>query len=456
MIPGLTLDQFVAVLHNHVSPTAPIQSAEHLFGRASQMQQVQQALYAPGRSVFIHGDRGVGKTSLAQTVAYSHQSASREPVLLACDPHSTFLGIMANALEQLTGVQSKRTTTTSYNLKVGLKGVGLDAGRTQQREDAAAAAPQNLNQIVSALLAVGHERKNEKTVVVIDEFDRILGDGERSQFADFIKQIGDQRIPIHFVFCGVAESLEKLLGAHGSCYRYVEGVELRTLNWDARFEIMDYVANAIGVQIPDRPRWRIAAISDGFPHYIHKMCEQLFWAMFSDPLPCVEPTLDHYRTAVARSVVGIEQHLKHTYEQAVMKKDPLEYEQVLWALADHSDLIRNTEPVYDSYLRITQTFGLDTPAKRLDRSTFVGRLNTLKGESSGRILSSPRRGYYQFRESIMRGYVRLRAEEQDCELALDYAAPSNRDPELTWRVPSARRGRMGTSSQDRRKMEYPD
>jgi hypothetical protein len=29
---------------------------------------------------------------------------------------------------------------------------------------------------------------------------------------------------------------------------------------------------------------------------------------------------------------------------------------------------------------------------------------------------------YQFRESIVRGYVRLRAEEKGLELALDYAA----------------------------------
>src|ERR1035441_2263522 len=101
MISDLSRDEFIAILLKHVSPTSPIQSQEHLFGRARQLQQVEQALYAPGRTVFIYGDRGVGKTSLAQTVAYSHQSATRDPILLACSPNTTFAGLMASALGRL-------------------------------------------------------------------------------------------------------------------------------------------------------------------------------------------------------------------------------------------------------------------------------------------------------------------------------------------------------------------
>jgi hypothetical protein len=267
------------------------------------------------------------------------------------------------------------------------------------------------------------------------------------------KQIGDQRVPVRFVFCGVAESMQKLLGAHDSCYRYLDGVELKTLNYDARFEIIDNVADALHVRVDDRPRHRIAAISDGFPHYIHRMCEQLFWQMFRDPQPCVLPTVDHYRAAVAQSVLGIEQHLKHTYDQAVMK-DASGYEQVLWAVADHSDLIRNTEAIYSSYLDVMNYFG--DGAQILDRPTVVTRLNALKGRACGTILASTRKGWYQFRESIMRGYVRLRAEEQGCELALDYAAASRPNPALTWRIRPARRGSFGTTPRDRRKLEYPD
>lgn len=95
MIRGFDRDRFVGVLHTYLSPTSPVQSREHLFGRNKQLQMIQQARCAPGRSVFVYGDRGVGKTSLAQTVAYSHQASAYDPVLLACSPDTTFGSLVA-------------------------------------------------------------------------------------------------------------------------------------------------------------------------------------------------------------------------------------------------------------------------------------------------------------------------------------------------------------------------
>src|SRR4029077_16537701 len=128
--------------------------------------------------------------------------------------------------------------------------------------------------------------------------------------------LGDQQVPVRFVFCGVAESVQKLLGAHGSAYRYLEGIELQRLSWKARYEIIEKAASALGVEVDDRPRFRVAAISDGFPYYIHLICEKLFWQMFNTELSCTVPTLDHFREAVSEAVMGIEQHLRASYDQA--------------------------------------------------------------------------------------------------------------------------------------------
>ena len=446
MIKTLNREDFANLLHANLSPTSPIQSQEHLFGRSKQLQLIEQALCAPGRSIFIYGDRGVGKTSLAQTVAHSHQGSLHAPVLLACTPQTTFAGLMASAIAALDASKPKRSET-SYSAKIGFKGWGVELLRSRQEE--ATTEEQtgcDLNSIVAALLMVAEERKNESTVVVIDEFDRIASEEERGRFADFIKQVGDQRVSVRFVFCGVSESMQTLLGAHGSCYRYLDGIELKTLSWDARFEIIDAAAKALGVSVENRPRLRIAAISDGFPYYIHRMCEALFWQMFNDPVDRTTPTIDHYREAVTQSVLGIEQHLKHTYDQAVQKDAP-GYEDVLWAIADHADLIRNTENIYDSYVTL---FG-DSEEDRepaLDRATVVARLNALKGPRCAQILASDRKGWYHFRENIMRGYVRLRAEEQGYELALDYSAASTSTSSLRWRQRGARRGRKGTRRRD--------
>src|SRR5690349_21737323 len=69
-IKRLDQERFVQILQQHLRPSSPIESFEHLYGREKQLEQIKQAMFSPGRHVFIYGDRGVGKTSLARTAAF--------------------------------------------------------------------------------------------------------------------------------------------------------------------------------------------------------------------------------------------------------------------------------------------------------------------------------------------------------------------------------------------------
>jgi hypothetical protein len=451
MIGNLTQEAFATILHTHLSPTSPVQSEEHLYGREGQMRRIKEALYSPGRTIFIYGDRGVGKTSLAQTVAFAHQSASNDPVILACGSRTTFGGVVLNIADALQGKAQPSNTTAKlgYSLPKGLGSAQLELQHTKQKLESPEAAGVDLNDAVKLLTTSALERQGD-TVVVIDEFDQISNNAERSSFADFIKQIGDQRLGVRFIFCGVAQSLEKLLGAHQSCYRYIEGIELPQLSWDARLAIIDSAASAFDVKVGNHPRYRIAAISDGFPHYVHLVSEKLFWAMFGDPHVRLEPTQEHYHNAVNAAVLAIEQYLKAAYDAATMKATD-DYEDVLWAMADHPELIRSIDSIYDSYLRIVGHLGEDS----IDRNSFVGRLQSLKSDSCGRILASNRRTFYHFRENILRGYVRLRAEDHGLELARDYYSASLASATSMWTPRGARKSRRGMTALDKLRMNNP-
>ena len=61
---------------------------------------------------------------------------------------------------------------------------------------------------------------------------------------------------------------------------------------------------------------------------------------------------------------------------------------------------------------------------------------------------------YQFRESIVGGYVRLRAEEKGLELALDYAAGTATST-TKWRPGGARRSRRGMTAKDLERLRNP-
>ena len=82
-ITGYTEDEFGTKLGEVLSASRPIHSIEHLKGRGKELDTIKKSLYAPGRHVFIYGDRGVGKSSLGQTTAFQYQSSSAPPLFVS-------------------------------------------------------------------------------------------------------------------------------------------------------------------------------------------------------------------------------------------------------------------------------------------------------------------------------------------------------------------------------------
>lgn len=414
-IDELTKKQFLDILNDKLSPSSPIQSVEHLYGREAQLRQIDSALSSPGRHVFVYGDRGVGKTSLAQTAAFNHENTHIDPVLISCNRSTSLFEIVEIIAARLLQAKAARKSADARSGKFST------LGRTDSAHSGAIP-----KKITSFNTAVEHLRevataKEAKALVVVDEFD-LLPDAEKEQFADFIKQVGDRRIAVQFIFCGIGESMDELLGAHASSYRYLEGIQVPRLRFGARLDIIKESSKALEVEIPETYRFRIAAISDGFPHYVHLICEKLYWEVFYDERKVSLTTREHYLAAIHAATTGIQQQLRRAYDKATMK-DTDDNHLILWAAADHPNLVRRKSDIWESYQRIARTLDEEP----LSEDQFYKQLATLKSAAAGRILrgqSVHARNWYQFSESIVRGYVRLRAEEQGVMLATEYTDPS--------------------------------
>jgi|SRR5579872_1170963 len=107
---------------------------------------------------------------------------------------------------------------------------------------------------------------SDDSALVIHDFDEITTPEERARFASFVKEIEDQADPVRFVFCGVSESVKKLLGAHESCYFFEEN-QVSAVKKDAL---------RISEEKPTKKR-------EVRPHHVHLVSEKLFWEMFNDP-----------------------------------------------------------------------------------------------------------------------------------------------------------------------------
>jgi hypothetical protein len=66
------------------TPSDFIRTPERLFGRDKHLRTIERALNSAGRQIFIYGDRGVGKTSLALTAAYLHTHSGHRPIHVNC------------------------------------------------------------------------------------------------------------------------------------------------------------------------------------------------------------------------------------------------------------------------------------------------------------------------------------------------------------------------------------
>lgn len=435
-IKGLSKAEFEEVMRAYVRPSDPIDSFEHLVGRDRQLESIEEAVNSPGKHVFIYGDRGAGKTSLAQTIAHEHNPASTTPVLVACGQKTTFATIIHDIAAQLVGRSRYVVTEGSRTIggQVAAGKIASMSGSVATKVTERSIDVIDLN-AATALLQEAAVQRGGRSIVVIDEFENLPSAEDRQLFAELIKQLSDRKVQVTLVFCGIGKSLDDLLQGHGSSHRYLHEVQLPTppLNIGQRWEIVDTAAGQLGITVNEDSRLRIAQVSDGFPHYVHLICEKLFWIAFRADEEIDELTPVDYMEAVHNALGSVEARLRAAYDQAV-KKDLDQYQEILWAVADHYELIRNTQSIYtNSYHRIMELRGRPP----LPQKVFMARMNALKSKSHGSILASDRRGWIRFSENLIRGYVRLVAEGNGVRLALEHE-PASRPRALT--VGAGRRG----------------
>lgn len=277
-------------------------------------------------------------------------------------------------------------------------------------------APTSMNDALEIVRYLGSEGPFRR-IVVIDEMERIGSANERAKFAEFIKNLPemDPDNRVKFIFCGIATTVDELIGAHPSAGRILEPIELLKLHHDDLWKIIESVADKLNVTVDRNILLRIGQLSDGFPHYVHLVGESMFWGMYDDHDVVACATRLHFDEGIKSALVRAEPALRNQYDRATMKtKNTEDYEEALWALADTTSYKRQLTEIYDySYKRIMQ--------KRLGRNAlpkdkFNQRLLVLRKEGHGSVVVGYGAGWFGFRENIIRGYVRLRAEHNGVEL----------------------------------------
>lgn len=417
-LSALNTDDFYKRLYKVVRPSQPIDASEFLFGRVRQYEAMKSALYAPGRHSFIFGNRGVGKSLLAHSLAFDLQEET-DPILLSCDEKTTMESVVADALRE-AGISGVNKNEWAVSVSLGVGGTGVKF----EKRDSTSTQDIKIIDTSSAVFALDYLTKihSEKPFIIIDEFDRIKDPKEREKFGTLFKQLGDKRSPVKFIFTGIATSYEELLMGHASSSRQIHELKLEPLHYSGCFSIIDRAFSEFGLSVPEDLRIRIAGISDGYPHYVHLICEKMLVLAYERDLDCVTDHL--FFDGLNEAVTSVAQSLRGPYEKATHARDH-NYSYLLWAVADSRDLLRRIYGIRGSYRNVIEQVSWKSKKEVscLTDSGISRILRNFRDPDFGQVVipafDGKRKGWYTFKENMLRGYIRMCAEANRIKLNFD-------------------------------------
>jgi energy-coupling factor transporter ATP-binding protein EcfA2 len=372
----------IAQVGSVFTPGAPIDDYALFGGRMDQVTDVINTVGQKGRHVILYGERGVGKTSLANVLAEvfaGFDGFQLKSVGVNCQTSDDFASLWSNVFRELEW-----------------DGNGAWAGRT----------PDEPEQIRYAL-----ERLDGRALIVIDELDRLESDDALSLLADTVKTLSDHATPVTLVLVGVADSVDDLLGDHYSVGRALTQVHLPRMSTSELEEIVDKGLSELQLEVEPGARRRIARLSEGLPFYTHSLALHAGQHAVADDRETIEE-VDVDR-AVQRVVSKTQHSIQAAYEMAIRspRKDTL-FEQVLLAaaLAPKGPLGHFTAGAVREPMSLIMR-------EQVEISKFNRHLNAFAGEKRGRVLekSGEERGwFYRFRDPLLQPFVLLRglAREQ--------------------------------------------
>ncbi|MEO6100227.1 MAG: ATP-binding protein [Tepidiformaceae bacterium] len=373
------------------SPHAPINQAALFRGRREQIREVVDTVTAEGLHAVIYGERGVGKTSLANIINdFLGGVVSVSKVI--CGQGDSFDGVIRRAMGtiQLTMPRSalgltSASETSSFNLLSRFPDVG------EVSPDAAATL---LSQVPLLL------------VIVIDEFDR-LTTGQPGAFADFLKALSDRGAMTTVVLIGVAEDVNALLGSHASVVRNLRQIHLPRMSDHELGDVIDNGLASIGFSLEsDAPRKRIVSVSQGFPHYTHLLAQYAARAAHDDGRTVLRDVdvVAGMRQAVER---GDQSHRDLYYRATTGTRKKHLWREVVAGCA----LAESDERGYFS-IRNAQEKVSEVTRRVTSQQAISYHLGKLTHEDRGPLLerTGPERRYrYRFVNSLMRPFILMKA-----------------------------------------------
>lgn len=379
--------QLDAKISEAFSPAAPINEYSLFAGRIDQVREIIAAVNQRGQHVILFGERGVGKTSLANVLSDVVGTLKKNFVVskINCNVKDDYSSIWGKVLRQMRVFRPKR-------------GAGFVARTTAEPVDlvellGGQVFPDNVQHVLSLL--------QPHALVIIDEFDRIRTPDTRTLLTDTIKTFSDYSADATIILVGVADSVDELIRGHQSVDRALVQVRLPRMSRNELNEIVNKGLQSIQMEITSDALEYISSLSQGLPHYTHLLAQlSAYRAVDSERKEIQKQDVDG---AIKDALSKVQQSILSLYHRATMSVRETLYAQVLLACA----LSKVDALGYFAASDVREPMS-KIMRKRYDIPAFSRHLNDFCEPTRGPILQkigTRRKFRFRFLNPLMQPYV---------------------------------------------------
>ncbi len=370
------------------TPSAPINSSALFAGRRSQLGKVLNAISQRGQHAVIYGERGVGKTSLANVVFdfLKEKLGTIQFVKVNCEANTTFSTLWHNIFRSLS-IQHQLPTPAGFTAHSDSTNIPAQAFLPTR------VTPEDVRYMF--------ERISRNTVIIIDEVDRIEGEETTKRLADTIKTLSDYAVATTLILVGVGDSVDDLIKEHLSVERALVQIQMPRMSPEELFEIIDKGVAIAKMTIDADARRQVVKLSEGLPHYTHLL--GLHAAEAAIKKESTNITKEDVNKALDVALEQAQQSIVRGYHKATSSPRGNLYPQVLLACA----LAPVDELGYFSSADVRKPMSY-IMKKLYDIPAFSRHLNDFCEEDRGPVLEKtgyPRRYKFRFKNPLMEPYV---------------------------------------------------
>lgn len=271
------------------TPTQPVADRASFAGRLNVLARLISAIESQRSHVVLHGERGIGKTSMLHVLTDIARESSYIVSYATCGANANFSELFRAVLHDVP---------LRYHRDVAPNTDEAESGRSF-----ADRLPKG--QFDSGELAdLCTDITGTRVLIVLDEYDRVTDTGFRQQVAELIKNLSDRSARVQLVIAGVASNLQELIGYVPSIRRNVLGLPMPRLEEAEVQEMIALGEAASDIRFDPNLSRVIHLLALGSPYLARLLCHHAALEALDQGRLTVD--FGHLRTALDAVIAEIE------------------------------------------------------------------------------------------------------------------------------------------------------